>query len=174
MRTCQKRYMKKILFLSVFFIFYLLFPVFTGTSFNFVFADNAIRVEKIADNKYEVIVADAKLFSDRQIRYDGKGKSFFVKVGDGEQQLKVTPKKAVEVAYISGMMNEFEQDGEYKKVNLIEKDGKLMYEVRGKKAGKILGIWGVSYDTKAQVDGEGKLVNFEKPWILKITKYLIK
>lgn len=136
--------------------------------------DDAVRVEKIADNKYEVIAVDAKLFSGKPIRYDGRGKTFFVKVGEKEQQLKISPKKAVEVAYISGMMNEFGQDGEYKKVKLVEKDGKLFYEVRGKKTGKILGIWGVSYDTKAQIDGEGRLISFEKPFILKFLKYIIK
>ncbi len=159
--------MKKILFLVSLFTFYFF-------AINSVLADNAIRIEKIADNKYEVIVADAKLFSDRQIRYDGRGKTFFVKVGDGEQQLKVSPKKAVEVAYISGMMNEFEQEGEYKKVSLLEKDGKLFYEVRGKKTGKIFGIWDVSYDVRAEIDSEGNLAHFEKPWILKILKYVMK
>jgi hypothetical protein len=135
---------------------------------------SAIKIEKKSQNKFELTTEDAKGFSNSPIRYDAGKQTFVVTTPNGEKETKATPKKAIEIAYITGMMNEFEVKDGLKNVVLIEKDGKVFYEVSGKKTGKIFGLWPVSYDVKAIVDNQGKLASFEKPWILKIVKYVLK
>lgn len=169
--------MRKFLFLTTFFIFNFLVISFAyahcgkaGTQ-----CSDAIITEKQSDGTYVVHQDDVKVFVKFPIRYDPKRKAFFVQVESGKElEVKADPQKAKGVAYSTGMLTDFEYDGEDKKMNLVEKDGKMFYEVKGKKTGKVLGLFPVSYDVKATVDAEGKLANFEKPGILKVLKYVMK
>jgi hypothetical protein len=133
-----------------------------------------IQIEKKSESKFEVTTENAKGFSNFPIRYDSAKQTFVVTTPNGEKETKATPKKAIEIAWTTGMMNEFEIVDGMKNVVLIEKDGKVFYEVHGKKTGKIFGLWPVSYDVKAMIDENGKLASFEKPFILKFLKYVIK
>lgn len=141
---------------------------------NDTIAQNPIKIDKKANGKFEVVTDDAKGLSNFPIRYDAGKQTFVVTTPDGDKETKATPKKAIEIAYITGMLNEFEIVDGKKNIVLIEKDGKIFYEVHGKKTGKIFGIWPVSYDVKAVIDDQGKLSSFEKPFILKFLKYVMK
>lgn len=169
--------MKKFLFLSTFFIFNFLV-------INFAYAhcgkegtqcSDAIITEKLKDDTYIVHQDDVKVFVKFPIRYDPKRKTFFVQVEGGQElEVKADPQKAKGVAYSTGMLTDFEYDGEDKKMNLVEQSGKMFYEIKGWKKGKILGIFPASFAVKAEVGADGKLANFEKPGILKILKYFMK
>lgn len=171
--------MKKFLFLfiSIFFIFSVnnTFAKCNGNGATCSGETNSpIKIEKKEGEKFEVTTEDVKGFSNFPIRYDATKKTFVVTTPNGEKEIKATPKKAIEIAYTTGMMNEFEIVDGLKNAVLIEKDGKVFYEVHGKKTGKIFGLWPVSYAVKATIDENGKLASFEKPFILKFLKYVMK
>lgn len=136
--------------------------------------EKGITIDKKAEDKFEVTTEDARGFSNFPISYDSTKQTFVVSTPNGEKEIKATPKKAIEIAWTTGMMNEFDIVDGKKNVVLIEKDGKIFYEVHGKKTGKIFGLWPVSYNVTATVDENGKLASFEKPFILKFLKYVIK
>lgn len=135
---------------------------------------SGIKIEKKAENKFEITTDDARGFSNFPISYDSGRQTFVVTTPNGIKETKATPKKAIEVAWTTGMLNEFEIVDGKKNVVLIEKDGKIFYEVHGKKTGKVFGLWPVSYNVKATIDENGKLASFEKPFILKFLKYVLK
>jgi hypothetical protein len=116
-----------------------------------------------------------KVFSKTPIRFDSKRKTFFVQIEGGKElEVKADPQKAKAAAYTTGMLTDFEYDKEDKIINLIERGGKMFYEINGKKTGKVFGLFPVSFNVKAEVDGEGQLSSFEKPFVLKFLKYIIK
>lgn len=170
--------MKKFLF-SLILLFLssliLVSPVFAHCGKEDTQCSDAIITEKLKDGSYVVHQDDVKVFSKMPIRFDPQKKIFLVQVVSGKElEVKADPQKAKGVAYSTGMLTDFEYDGEDKKINLVERDGKMFYEVNGKKTGKVLGLFPVSFNVKAEIDAEGKLANFEKPSILKVLKYFIK
>ncbi len=169
--------MKK--FLSVFLVFVFLLVSARGVLANCGkdeagCPDKSVKIEQKGTDRFEVTTEDAKGFSKFPISYDPAKQVFVVTTPVGIKEVKASPKKAIEVAYTTGMLNEFEIVDGTKNVILLEKDGKVYYEVHGKKTGKVFGLWPVSFNVTATVDGNGKLVNFEKPWILKVLKYVMK
>jgi hypothetical protein len=170
--------MKKFLF-SLILLFpislILVSPVFAHCGETGAQCSDAIITEKLKDGSYVVHQDDVKVFSKLPLRFDTIRKSFFVQVAGGKEfEVKADPQKAKGMAYSTGMLTDFAYDGEDKIINLTERDGKIFYEVKGWKKGKILGLFPVSFDVMAEIDAEGKLSNFEKPWVLKILKYFLK
>ncbi len=181
--------MKKILFLTTFFIFVsFLNPALANCGKDKANCkDEAIRIDKVGKNLYEVFQEDVKLFSPYDVDFDSTKKMLYALI-DSETKtpptspgvereqiyLKADLKRAIGIAHTTGMLNEFEYNNRYKKMTLIRKSGRLFYEIKGKKTGKILGIWPVSFNVKAEIGEDGRLASFEKPVILKILKYFIK
>lgn len=155
---------------SLFFVF----TIFSLIIFSKITFAAGIRIDKLSDNKYSIITEDAKATTSLPVSFDSINNNIVIATKNGFRDIKATPKKAIEVAYITGMLNEFQMDGKYKLVKFILSNKGYVYEVHGKKTGKIFGIWPVSYDVKAVIDDQGKLSSFEKPFILKFLKYVMK
>ena len=111
--------------------------------------DKETKVAKIESEGVRAITSETLKVEEKTLK---------IETPKGDIQVNVLPNIATQAA-----ISRFPQ--EIKKVELKVVNEKPVYEVEGKKAGKLLWIFPVEISIQAQIDAtEGKILQIKKPW----------
>ena len=115
--------------------------------------------------KREIIVEGKGVQSELEIseKFEGGEVKLKAPLSDGrEQEIKIMPDKAFEIASETLSINNFSI--EIREVG-SGSDIKAVYLVKGDKPGKLLGLFDVNLAVEVQIDPEtGDIIRYSKPW----------
>jgi len=111
--------------------------------------DKESKVVKIESEGVRAITSETLKVEEKTLK---------IETSKGDVQVNVLPSVATQV-----MISKFPQ--EIKEVELKVVNEKPVYEIEGKKVGKLLWIFPVEISVQAQIDAlEGKVIKIKKPW----------
>lgn len=101
--------------------------------------------------------------SDFPITVNVASKSISVQTPSGVREIKVLPVRAF------NQIDKRDKPDSFKKVELIQQDGKLIYQADGTREGKIFGFIPLTVSVTTAVDSQtGEIVSINKPWFINL------
>ncbi len=132
-----------------------------------------------------IVVANLKIKSGKdKIEFESKGVlagtnfpltldkttgQLFVNTPSGPRLIRVLPDQASDIAQTAGVQTQIE------KIELLESEGNLTFDIKGKKTGILLGLFPISAEVESKIDpSTGQILSVTQPRWLQLLNSLIK
>lgn len=129
---------------------------------------------KAEDNQIKIKSGNSEASVSNPVVFDDNTKQLFIKIGNDLLEVKLLPHQAAEVVKNKGLETEIEKI-ELKPNSQAGVEDKAVFQVRGQKTGKFLGLFKTTSEVEVEVGAtSGNILKEDKPFLQKLFNLFIK